>query len=72
MAPLQLPAQLDIMPCIFGCQCVNVRWGGWTPKPVPLTVTKDVDLLQPGQPAKTFTVTLVIPANLNQGVGTCQ
>jgi hypothetical protein len=35
-------------------------------------VTKDVDLLQAGQPAKTFTVTLSIPATVRQGVGGCQ
>ena len=31
LAPLELPAELDVQPCIFGCQCVNVRWGAWTP-----------------------------------------
>jgi len=71
MAPLVLPAELDAQPCIFGCQCVNVRWGAWTPQ-APVTVTKDVDLLQPGQPPKTFTVTLSIPASLRQGIGSCQ
>ena len=71
LAPLVLPAELDVQPCIFGCQCVNVRWGTWTPQ-APVTVTKDVDLLQPGQPPKTFTVTLSIPASLRQGIGNCQ
>jgi hypothetical protein len=72
LAPLQLPAELDAQPCIFGCSCVGIRWGAWTPNQIPQTVTKDVDLLQAGQPPKTFTVTLAIPANVRQGIGNCQ
>ncbi len=48
MAPVDLPDALDVQPCIFNCQCVGIRWGPWTPNPVPLTVTKTVDLLQAG------------------------
>jgi hypothetical protein len=72
MAPLQLPPQVTVLPCLLDCNCVNVRWAAWTPNPIPQTVTKDVDLLQAGQPAKTFTVTLSIPATVRQGVGGCQ
>jgi hypothetical protein len=72
MAPVDLPDALDVQPCIFNCQCGGIRWGPWTPNPVPLTVTKTVDLLQAGQPPKTFTVTLSIPAKLRQGIGRCQ
>jgi hypothetical protein len=25
-APLQLPAELDIVACIFNCNCANLRW----------------------------------------------
>lgn len=72
LAPLQLPPELDAMPCILNCACVGLRWGPWTPNQVPLTVTKDVELLQAGQPPRTFTVTLTIPANVRQGIGRCQ
>ena len=30
LAPLQLPAMVDVQPCIFECGCVGVRWGAWT------------------------------------------
>ncbi len=70
-APLELPAELDVLPCLFNCQCVNIRWGPWPPNQVNLTVTKNVDLLQPGA-TKTFTVTFSIPARFRQGVGNCQ
>jgi hypothetical protein len=72
MAPVELPDALDVQPCVFNCQCVDIRWGPWTPNQVPLTVTKTVDLLQPGVPPKTFTVTLVINATYRQGIGTCR
>ena len=72
MAPVELPDAVDVQPCIFNCQCADIQWGPWTPNPVALTVTKAVDLLQPGQPPKTFTVTLSIPAKLRQGIGHCQ
>jgi hypothetical protein len=70
-APLELPAELDVMPCLFNCQCVNIQWGPWPANQVNLTVTKDVDLLQLGG-AKTFTVTFAIPARFRQGIGSCQ
>lgn len=72
LAPVELPAALDVQPCVFNCRCVDIRWGPWTPNQVPLTVKKTVDLLQPGQPPKAFTVTLVINATYRQGVGTCR
>ena len=72
MAPLELPPEVPILPCILNCDCVNLRWAAWTPNQIPLTVTKDVELLQADQPAKTFTVTLSIPAKIRQGVGNCQ
>lgn len=72
MAPPQLPAQMDIVPCILGCTCVGLKWGGWTSNQIPLTVTTSVTLQQAGQPPKTFTVTLSVPANVRQGVGSCQ
>ena len=71
-APLQLPAQIEVLPCILDCTCVNLRWSNWTLNQVPMTVTKDVELLQAGQAGKTFTVTLSIAANLRQGIGNCQ
>ncbi len=72
LAPLQLPTAVDVQPCLFGCACVGVTWGAWTPNQIPQTVTKDVELLQAGQPPRPFTVTLVIPARLRQGIGRCQ
>jgi hypothetical protein len=73
MAPPNLPPQLDIMPCILGCQCVGLNWGAWTPNQIPQTLTVDVTVNQLGQPkGKTFTVTLSVPANVRQGVGHCQ
>lgn len=72
LAPLELPAELDVLPCLFNCRCVHIQWSPWPPNPVNLTVTKTVDLLQAGQPAKTFTVTFSIPARFRQGVGACQ
>jgi hypothetical protein len=71
LAPLQLPAMVEVQPCLFGCGCVDVTWGAWTNQ-IPQTVTKDVELLQAGQPPKPFTVTLVIPARVRQGIGRCQ
>jgi len=71
-APLELPAELDVMPCLFDCRCVNIRWGPWPPNPVNLTVTKDVELFQLGGANKVFTVTFSVPGRFRQGVGTCQ
>jgi len=65
-APLQLPGEIEVLPCILKCTCVNIQWGKWTPNQVPMTITKDVQLLQAGQPPKTFTVTLSIPAKLRE------
>ena len=72
MAPPDLPKEVPVLPCILNCNCVNLRWGAWTPNQIPLTVTKDVELLQADQEAKTFTVTLSIPANIRQGIGNCE
>jgi hypothetical protein len=72
LTPLQLPAEVDALPCILNCACVGLRWGAWTPNQIPQTVTKDVELLQAGSPPKTFTVTLTIPATVRQGIGRCQ
>ena len=72
LAPIQLPDEVDVLPCILNCTCVGLRCAAWTPNPIPQTVTKSVDLFQAGQPPKVFTVTLTIPANLRQGVGHCQ
>jgi hypothetical protein len=72
LAPLQLPAEVDVLPCILNCTCVGLRWAAWTPNQIPQTVTKDVELLRAGQPAKSFTVTLTIPASVRQGIGRCQ
>ena len=33
LAPLQLPAELDVQPCIFGCCCVGDSMGGLDPEP---------------------------------------
>ena len=70
MAPLQLPAELELLPCILNCNCVNLQWGAWIPNQL-MTVTKDVDLMKAGQ-LVTFTVTLSIPAQVRQGIGNCQ
>ena len=72
MAPPVLPAQVEVVPCILGCQCVGLNWGAWTLNQIPQTVTTDVTLNQAGQPPKTFTVTLSVPANVRQGIGRCQ
>ena len=72
MAPPQLPAQVDLLPCVLGCTCVGLQWGGWTPNQIPQTLTTSVTLQQAGQLPKTFAVTLSVPANVRQGVGRCQ
>ena len=72
MAPPALPPQVDLLPCILGCTCVGTNWSAWTPNQIPQTVTTSVTLMQASQPARAFTVTLSVPANVRQGVGRCQ
>ena len=72
-APLELPRELDLMPCTMDCKCVGIQRAPWTPNQLPTTVTKDVVLVVPGLVgSQGFTVTLTIPANLRQGIGRCE
>jgi hypothetical protein len=35
LASIELPAALDVQPCVFNCQCVGIQWAPWPPNPVP-------------------------------------
>jgi hypothetical protein len=72
LAPLELPAEVSLVPCVLPCQCANVRWSAWTPNQIPQTVMKDVELLQPDQTSKSFTQTFSIKARVRHGFGNCE
>lgn len=71
-APLDLPKELALLPCILECECVGIRWAPWPKNQIPYTVDHKVELLQAGQEEKKFTVTLAILAKARHGIGNCE